>query len=220
MAGVNYLTYGQPNMEPQKGMFQANKTSMYLLPILKTYSDGFLKPFAELTGHLLCISIADVLYQRATDIKIPSFFFLFDKNGPYDINNHQYYNPEKYKQLFLNCLKKIRKQSCYVDDYIYGDLRGDTHCLVVKIPDKFINTYEAFFQSKYSEMYTEEQLKTLAIPKLRQNKPNRIYQVLVKDPEYVPEFQTLLNDIFGTNIVIDDDRELDLPINNLEILNA
>jgi hypothetical protein len=72
-------------------------------------------------------------------------------------------------------------------------------------------------------MYTEEDLEVIGIPKVRQGKPNKIYQVLVKDSTYIPEFEIILNQTFGTSIKLDpdDNRELDLPFDiNNEWLNS
>jgi len=210
-------------MEPQKGMFLANRTSMYLLPILKTFSKDFLKAFSEVTSQLLVIATADVLYLDAKNEKIPSLFFLFDKNGPYNITEQKYFDEILYKKNFIKFLKYIRKYELYIDDYIYGDIRGDTHCLVLRVPDTFLKAYNHFHNFEYSRMYTEEDLEVIGIPKVRQGKPNKIYQVLVKDSTYIPEFEIILNQTFGTSIKLDpdDNRELDLPFDiNNEWLNS
>ena len=199
--------------------FTPNRTSKYLLPIINTFDPIFINNFTKISSFLRVTTIADVLYGN---IRRPALFLLFDRNGAFNKTTFQYIDSVGNKKKFQAYLKYIRSHQYYIDDYIYGDIRGDVHCIIIQIPNAFINAYNAFSESRYSEMYTEEELKTIGISKVKNNKPNTTYQVLTKDVNYIPIFQNILNTLFTTNIVIDDNRELDLPLSydtKTEILN-
>mgnify|MGYP001180767525 CR=1 FL=1 len=199
--------------------FTPNRTSRYLLPIINTFDATFINNFAKISSFLRITTIADVLYG---DTKRPALFLLFDRNGAFNKTTFQYIDSVGNKKKFQTYLKYIRTHQYYIDDYIYGDIRGDVHCIIIQIPNAFINAYNAFNESRYSEMYTEDELKTVGILKIKNNKPNPTYQVLTKDVNYIPVFQNILNTLFTTNVVIDDNRELEFPLSyniQTEILN-
>lgn len=173
--------------------FQPNKTSTYLLPILTLYGKEMLEMFAQLYILILKIGIYDVQYLNVKQPAFPCFFILLE-------------NKKQLRQV----LKKLRFSEYYIDDYIYSHITNtQEHVLVLKVHEKFTKAYEAFIQGKFSEMYSAEEIALLNIQK---DKTNKLYRVLTKDRTLLPEFQTALNAEFGTNVVIDDDRELDFVL--------
>ena len=189
-------------MDIEKGKMYINKTSLYLLPVLKTLSYAFLAQLSKVITLLQAVAISDKLYDKTNNC----LFLLFDTTN------------ERFKVF----LKYIRIESFYVDDYIYDGVdKLNQCCIVIKIPDEYNNAFTYFKESQYSKMYTHDQLKTLGFSAITANAATKAaYYVLTKDQNYVPVFEKIVNDIFGTNVTIDDDRELDLPINNnFEIFN-
>lgn len=189
-------------MDITKGKMYINKTSIYLLPVLKTLSYTFLAQLSKVISLLQAVAISDKLYNDIDGC----IFLLFDTTG------------EKFKTF----LRYIRSETFYVDDYIYDSVSQPTQCcVVIKIPDEYSSAFEYFKASAYSKMYTSEQLRTLGFSPASPNiNTKAAYYVLAKDKTYLPTFEKIVNDIFGTNVTIDDDREMDLPINhNFEIFN-
>jgi len=77
-------------------------------------------------------------------------------------------------------LKHARSRNYFVNDYLVGHpLYGDCH-MVQLCPD--MRVYRKFLQSKFSSMYTPEQLNIVA-----NNKKQHVYYVLRKDQKAVEE---------------------------------
>lgn len=199
------------------GQFYHNKSAKYLIPILNSYSNTFKIIYKKVRPSLICSAIGDVCYEYAKGKDSYGFlYFVYDINGSYVDN--KYVDAVKSRQNLLRYLDYVRTMHFYIDDYAYEV--GRYHCVVLKIPDAFISSYDMFLESKYSLMYTDEQLKQLFIKNKSNTEISHVYGVLTKHPDYRKTFETKLNEYFGTTIEVDDDRELDLPLDlNKEILN-
>lgn len=211
-------------MNVQRGYVLDNLSKRYLSPILNAYSKEFISKFNLVAESLLGIGIADFDYTTAKGIKIVSdnhLFFVFDIKGFYA--EGKYEKPALSEGNFLEFLKFIREYAYFVDDYYFNSVRGNEHCIVLRIPKKYEKAVVHMRRGEYSKMYTPDELKALKVtPKDRLGKPNYRYGVLRKTKEFKKFFEAELNEMFGTNITIDDkdDRELDLPYYDInEIFN-
>jgi hypothetical protein len=200
--------------------YTRNKTAKYLLPIVDSYSNEFKYQFKNVNKGLLASAIGDVKYDsakgKATEYAL---FMLYDINGAFDVNVRQHTEPLLGRTMFNQFLKYCRSYTHYVDDYYFrpftdtGFNQQHLCCIITKIPKKYHVAYDRFLQSAYSKMYNEEELATLHISPVRgDNKSNPIWKILTKDAGYKKEFERNVNEYYGTNVVIDDDREFDLPV--------
>lgn len=203
---------------------KTNRTYYYLYPTIEEFGLTFLQELKALTlyakqpmgSSLKAMYIVDVLYYRAKGrpIEIDQLdellFMVFDPSGPQV--DGKYINKQTGYTLFLKFLAYCRKFSGHVDDY----WTKDGHCIVFKIPKKFSNSYKKFLQSKYSEMYTNDQIKLLGY-KLSytqggEKRVNYIAAVLLKDKEWgLKKLAKEIYDRFGTDITPDNPDEYDLP---------
>lgn len=79
-------------------------------------------------------------------------------------------------------LKHARSRSYFVSDYLVGHpLYGDCHMVQLR-PD--MRVYRKFIQSKFSSMYTPEQLEIVA-----SNKKQHAWYVLRRDPSLLKELE-------------------------------
>lgn len=205
------------------GKFYArNKTARYILPIIESYSNEYKYQFREINPGLLASAIGDIKYDAAKGKKTEyALFMLFDINGAFDVNTRQHSQPILGRTKFNGFLKWVRNYTYYVDDYYFRELsetRADNKqnhlcCVITKIPKRYHGAYDRFLESAYSKMYSEEDLRSLHIlPNLADKRANPIWSILTKDSAYKKEFERSVNAQFGTNVVIQDDRELDIPI--------
>lgn len=201
--------------------YMRNKTAKYILPIVDTYSNEFKYQFKNVNRGLLASAIGDIKYDDAKG-KVTEYalFLLYDINGAFDANTRQHVEPLLGRTMFNQFLKYCRSYTYYLDDYYFRPFTDTPNfkeqhlcCVITRVPKKYHGAYDKFLQSAYSRMYNEEDLKALhVVPVRADNKANPIWKVLTKDASYKKEFERNVNDYYGTNVVIDDDREFDLPI--------
>jgi len=172
-----------------------NRTLKYLKPYIEILS----KPLQEVHDKLQKVGyyIGDVIYDQEITNKL---FIICRVNEDFEI-----------------LLEKMSKTKEYLDDYVYDEHH---HIIVVGFPNS--TAFNAFSEGKYSEMYTKSELNNITEisqifdlgygMKVRHS----TWRVLTKDQSYRRIFQHKLYEEFGTSIIINDDRELDLPINEEE----
>lgn len=207
-------------IEFKLGNFFQNKTARYVLPILNSFPNSFKINYQKVKTGLVCTAIGDVCYDYAKGKSVEHcLFMVYDINGLYSISENKYVDAHKCRQNLMSYIRFLKKEPYYLDDYVIQV--GMYHCIVIKLPDTYKPTIQRFITSKYSTMYTNQQLSALLIKeKNDKGQFNAVFGVLTKHPDYIKIFQEKLNEHFNTNIVIEDDRELDLPINlNEEVLN-
>lgn len=124
------------------GKLYKNQTWDYLYPCLTEHGQDFAKKVNGL--FKLAIGIHDTLLDGSVEVDRKCLFIMFDSN----------YRKESF-HFFLQWLKN---QPFYVLDYpIDPDIRsGRKHMVVVTIPKKHWVSHDMFLQSRYSEMYTPE----------------------------------------------------------------
>lgn len=173
-----------------------NKTRRYLLPVLKDYGQDFINKFNQI--FKTAVGIGDFVVEESGIEWQRHLFILIDSS--------------KSHKFFLKFMKWIIAQDYYEDDYIYGNIqKSNLHMLVLKIPEKFYKSLEAFKTSRYSAMYDEDTIKHLF-----NNSPNT-QKVFIKDHNYKIEFIKKVNQDFETNIDdFDNDFQLDYPFDKEE----
>lgn len=201
--------------------YTRNKTARYIFPIIESYSKEFLYQFQQTSKGLLATAIGDIKYDDAKGTKTQyALFMLYDINGAFDVNAKQHAEPILGRTKFNEYLKFLRTYTHYLDDYYFRSFtevpsfrHSHLCCVVVKIPSKYHKAYDNFLKSAYSKMYTPEDLRNLAIfADFPDKRPNPIWSVLTKDKEYRQVFERNVNERFNTNVIIEDDRELDFPL--------
>lgn len=181
----------------------SNKTKKYLLPCLTEYGEEFTN---KLNGVFkVAVGIGDMIISNRGIKHEKHMFILLDTSIA--------------RNFFIPFLDWIRDQEMYEDDYVYGNiLISKLHMVIVKLPEKYYDTFETFKLGAYSKMYKKED-----IDKLFKNK--RSYRkVLIKDHNYKIEFIGELNrtfDLTGIHQILPEeyDGEYDLPPDKEEIFN-
>lgn len=200
-----------------------NRTYRYLYKTILGYGGTFVAEYNNLSAFckapigssLLQINIVDVLYYSAKNISIDNiqeFLFLeFETRGPKD-DTGKFINPKQGKINFNKFLQFVRGNAHYVHDY----WTIDGHVIVLKVNKKYSNSYKKFLQSKYSEMYDSEEVKSLGYKVIFTKSGSTFIDytaaVLLRDDRYGPEYlQRQINERFGTNVVPENPKEYDLP---------
>lgn len=208
-------------MQIQNGKLYENKTWLYLFPCLKEYGEELMNNLSSF--FKLAVGVGDSNFKN----KGSYIFILFDTDLPLNTQASK-----SYKQRFSNFLNWISYQKYYVNDYVFSDLdTKSTHMLVLKLPEKINSTYIDFIKGNYSKMYNKEQIEkyfnivenssSLAI-KERNKRVTKVRKVVFKDKKYLPEFVSIVNDKFKTNVGIEAFKEAELdfpPVKKEEIFN-
>lgn len=206
------------------GKLHINKSQKYLSPILNSFNKNFFNMMLAIKKHINCYAIGDVKYNKVKQIgKEYLLFVVVDRFGPFNQIKKMYQDDKIGVNNFNNFLRYFRASEYFFDDYPFEHKSPNLHCLVIKLPDKWEYAYKEFLNSRYSKMYTPEDLAECKIQKNNsKGYLSPTYAVLTKAPEYRDIFCQKLNEHYGTNIEFDydDDREFDLPIlKHEEILN-
>ena len=209
-----------------------NRTNKYVYPAINMFGKTFLKELNALTdytssyptGHsILYTGIGDVLYYRTKNFKFESLLFMvIDTRGCFNETKGIYINPVKGLERFKSFLKYVRTIKHYKTDYWFGKHQ---HCIVFNL-SHVMNGYNNFIQSRYSQIWTAEELDKIHI------KPNRnigghkyinaIHAVLTKSEDVGKEYlKTKVYEAFNTDVIPDNPEEYDIPwIIQEEILNT
>jgi len=156
-----------------------NKTYIFLSHVMKEYGNVF---FSNMINGLIACGIGDSVYYNVKN-SIPKYnLFLLHKI--------------KEGKTFL---KRAKSLPCYVDDYPL-DLNKECqyHMSVIQIPSKYHKAYDKFIESKYSEMYEQNDLNELKIS--NDKRFIQVYYMLTKNDTYFEEFKKAVNDYFKTNV--------------------
>lgn len=177
----------------------ANKTRKYLLPCLKDYGKDFTSRLESV--YKVAVGIGDIIISNRGIRHEKHIFILADSSIA--------------KEFFIDFLDWIKYQPMYEDDYVFGNIQTSTlHMIIVKLPEKYYDSFETFKLGSYSQMYTR-----IDIDRLFANKP-QFRKVVIRDHNYVVRFVQILNEEFGSSITAKEyDGELDFPPDKEEIFN-
>lgn len=168
-----------------------NKTLRYLTPCLKEYGLIFEQMYRSV--FKIALGIGDMI--------------IIDQDKKYEQHLFMLIDTRLYPKQFISFLDWIREQVFYEDDYVYGNIKiSPCHMIIVKIPEKYMESYDKFNQGKYSEMYPDAN-----IDELFKKFPDSI-KVLKKDRNYRIEFVATLNKLYNTSLRPSEYKgELELP---------
>lgn len=185
-----------------------NKTRKYLLPCLKEYGPGFMARFESV--FKVAVGIGDIVISNRGLKHEKHVFVLLDSMLPKTGKKNDKVSPH-----FLDFMEYIRKEPMYEDDYVFDNIQKSTsHMVILKLPEKYYDTFESFKLSQYSKMYDKGDITRLfsTQPSLR--------KVLVKDHNYRIIFVGKLNREWGTSINPKDwEGELAHKIDENEVFN-
>lgn len=177
----------------QKGGIQNTRSRIYLSPVIKDYGSFFLEKFKQL--YTVQVGIGHISYTNV----MKNFL---DNNLFYLINTER-------TEYFSELLEFFRYHDSYTTDYPYDDLvDGNLHVLVIRIPDRFYGIIETFKKSKYSKLYTKDQVEEII------TKSTKAYKVMTMNDKYKKKFESEINNLSkdphpNTYIQLLDDSELD-----------
>jgi hypothetical protein len=200
-----------------------NRTFTYVLPVIKEYGIDYIKNFTNINP--VAYTVGDMSHDKN----------YIDNNYLYitvSINSSFKYNKKVFEkeiyQKFSLFRENLKNHNSYVTEYPQGNIQDNIYTFVINIPKGYENLKSNFLNGYYSKMYTTEQLNKL-IPKKISDKKKGIevltiaYQVLNKSDSYKYTFVSKVNNLFNTNLTINDlndGREYDLkPQLHQEILN-
>jgi hypothetical protein len=193
----------------QIGSIFMNRTRKYLLPIIKYYGTEF--TFNINSMFKVAIGIGDIVLEKCGFKHEKHLFILIDS----------LYKPT----IFLKSLKWIRNHPAYEDDYIFGNVKTSRfHMLVIQVPEYYIPSFENFKESKFSKMYSKEDINKLFEFQSRSGTDRVNYEnahkVLIHDHNYKVEFAKQVREQFDVQDFnvndISDTVEFDLPIRKTE----
>lgn len=181
-------------MKIEIGSCYKNKTWKYFIPCVNYYGQHFVQWFN--TTFKLAVGIGDTNH----DCDKPCLYILYDNK----------YQPRNFGR-FINWL---RYQPYFVCDYMFeANLKeARQHMVVLEIPEIYHSAYENMIDSRYSKMYTKQQVHGLFHPKA-----TNIIGVLTKSAVGYNSFINNLNEQFGSEVTKEDfnpdEIEFDTPFN-------
>lgn len=195
--------YGDP-IKIQIGTIYMNRTRAYLLPVIKAYGEEFTKMVSSL--NKLAVGIGDIITNESNIHHEKHLFILVD------------ILPNKLN--FSKSLTYFRNHSSYEDDYVFDSAHdGRLHMLVIQIPNEFVRSLDFFKKSKFSEMYTPEEIEKFFSYTGNNPTLKKMYEetkkVLIKDNNYRFTFAKKIEEEFYTKFpasLLKPDQELDFPI--------
>lgn len=179
-----------------------NRTRNYLVPVLKEYGPGFASKYNE--TYKIFTGVHDSLLDGSPYINDRCFVIVLDK----------LYKPKDYESF----MEYVKTQDCYVLDYCpEADInKSRLNALVLKVPEKYHHAYDMFIQGRYSEMYSEEDIKLLF-----KNKP-KVQEIFFRANGLKKAYVDSINEYFCTTFEENNinHKEFDMPpLCEEEILN-
>lgn len=201
-----------------KLVYIPNRTGFYLAPVLNHLSEALVRRINR-TG-VLAFAINDIEYVKGKGKHHYCLFILHVPEGMATVNPDQ---KVRSRHSFQRYLDYVRKQRYYIDDYRYTLQGKPLHVVAVQINRSWYKAYEAFLQGKFSSMYSRRDLHKVRIkPRTRGGHRNAVFEVLTQADRYHEIFEREVNDLFGTNVIMDTVEEYDSHHlhRSFEVLNA
>lgn len=156
-----------------------NKTRKYILPCLNEYGANFMVKFNNV--FKIAVGIGDIVLSNRKVKHEKHVFALLDSTiAPFH---------------FIEFLDWIKLQPMYQDDYVFDNIQKTTsHMIILRLPEKYYDTFETFKLGEYSKMYKKEDVDRFF------SKTPELKRILVKDHNYKLTFVGKLNSKWGTNI--------------------
>jgi len=192
-------------MKIQLGRILMNRTRKYLFPIIKFYGDDFTSVINSF--FKVGIGIGDIVVNKCGIHHEKHLFILVDTSVSHS--------------LFVTGMNWIKEHPAYEDDYAFDNVKtGRLHMIVIKVPDTYIESLNNFKKSKFSKMYSRDDIMKFFSYKGGDKAQMKIYQdiqkVLIHDHNYRIEFAKCIEKEFDipkfSPSEIEQDWEYDLPI--------
>lgn len=210
-------------MEIKYGKLYLNRTWKYLYPALRVYEPTLIAYLNSLVKVAVGI-YDDNFVESEEDIDEPKIFVLIQTK----LKKENSFKARRYAANVAEFFTYIRRQPCYVDDYLYEITEESTlHMVVIKYPENFKEVFRAFKAGEYHKMYGRDVVKQffpLASLNEVYNKSAfniskslannfEIHGVLTKDESFKKQFSSLVAKDFGVpeHTVQIEDSELDYP---------
>lgn len=147
-----------------------NKTRRYLTaPVVRYYGEDFLSLLRE-NLHVIACGINDTLHPKEYCL-----YVLVDSS----------------RSLFFNNVLTRLDSFNFIEHYPFGELlSGKLHMVVIDIPEKFKNAYDMFSQSKYSMMFSKQDIQKYILSVVGLSDAA---QTMLKTPEKRASFEKEVN---------------------------
>lgn len=188
-------------MQIEIGKRYVNKTWRFLYPCLRGHGDIFVRKFNPL--YKLAVGVSDDILKQTKYSQERNIFILIDT----------LFQP-KIVQEFMSWItyQPYYKHHYFIDNHELTTPRK--LMLVLSVPEMFNNAYDNFIDSKYSQMYSiDEIMKLFNIPERKKE-----FDILTKNYEIEDDFIKSVNEEFDTNVYQFDEpiKEYELPLKPVE----
>lgn len=179
----------------QLGSVFINKSYRYLYPTLKLYKNGVHDVVRQI--HKLGVGVGDVIYYNdGNPILTSELFILADTKGAY--SNGLHVVPEEAQRNFDKSLQWLKGSGCLTTDYVFDDINGHLHMLVIRVPDDTPHAVRAFLMGKYEYIFTKDQALRLF------NQKEDTYKVVTNDHDYRIKLSDYIARRIGKNVEPDE----------------
>ena len=179
-------------MKIETGKIYLNRTYHYLCPVLKTYGELFSAKANSITK--LAFGIFDNNLEGTPYQDQKNIFILINTAV----------NPSH----TLKVLEWFRYQDYYVLDYVVGET---SRMLVIQYPEKLSHAYSCFLESKYSHMYTKEELAMF----FKKEGTHFAYGVLTRNKvamqRHIEEVKSIYDVTITYREIVNEGYQLDFP---------
>lgn len=172
------------------GKANVNNTGyMYILPCLRAHGEELMRKLRKV--YKLGVAVGD----DNDDLPIGEYIYIVIDTTA---RNKFYLN------VFSDFMQWVREEPYYKKDYTLSER---AHVLVLRYPDEFYDICTKLSENKYLGLYTKEQLDLFYrdeyISMTAQMK-EKIYNVVIGNPEYFPTFVKEVNEKFAVCLSEDD----------------
>jgi len=191
------IDYNQ-KLIPAPSKIFANRSAKYLAPSLRLYGEEFTIKIRGLAT--LGVGIQDFGFNITKESRVydNNLYLLVDTKGPKEYD--KYVHEIDSKINFSYALQWLREQDCYINDYPFDSGRsGHQHMLVLKIPVE--NAMTNFLKGNYTSIYTRDVVEKIFTDK--EGNKNLAYNIVTKNPDFLPEYVKALNSLFGSTVSMD-----------------
>lgn len=169
------MTNLQKGIPIQLGVVRMNKSYRYLYPIVRFYGQEVYERIR--TTHKLGVGINDVVFWKENHIVLTNeLFILVDTKGEYRYDTHV--NPITSQMKFADDLAFLKSKGILSTDYVFDDISGHLHMLVLKVPEDVPHAVRAFVLGRYELIFTDKQASRLF------HKDSVEYKVVTNDKAY------------------------------------
>lgn len=178
----------------EEDKFYINKTTKYVIPLLRDYGNVFMERIQSV--FKLAIGINDSIIPESMNINAHVLFLI---------------NINREHEQFLSFIKWIRIQPYFKLDYVYDDIiSGYQHMIVIKVPKHHLVSYNHFINSSFSEMLSKDNIENYF------TKRDIRYRTITKDEVLLQDFVDFINKEYDVNYTYEEwkseKNQIEFPI--------